>query len=128
MKITKTTLFKNLVGKVGTYAVDKQLDGKSVDYETYNNYIINDVKSQLETYNKNRGDKPKITCDVDGDVLNISNGQFIMLVKAPKSGAISVNSSFISVAGVRIDKKNIIADSITENSFKTINSSIITFK
>ena len=60
--------------------------------------------------------------------LEVSNGQFILLPKPKKFGKISVHSSFIKVAGVRIDNKNIIGDSITEDSFKTIHGGNITYK
>lgn len=101
-----------------------------------NQFMYDHIAMQIGLENKRRkstGETP-ITFSFDNDgsvenggVLQISNGQFFMFPKKPKTGAISVHSTYITVAGVRIEKKDIDVNTITEDSFKTVHGSTITF-
>ena len=113
--MNKVQLYKLIQGKECTYYVK--------GYDQRDN-IIKMIIAQITDHNDEHNDS--ITYEVDHNTINISNGQFIRLPIEPKSGVIDVKSTYILCAGVRIDKSDIIEP--TEDSFKTVNGTTITYK
>ena len=121
----KTELYKLIDGKECLYT----LQGYNENQRKYD-FIV----SQITEHNENRKEgEREITykftpgASVEaGGTLEISNGQIMFFPKAPKRGKIAVKSAYIIAAGVRIEKKDIVSESITEDSFKTINGTEIT--
>ena len=114
--MTKTELYKNIQGKECTYYVK--------GYDQRDN-MINHVKQQIDDHNSKNPDDI-VTYTIEDNTIQISNGQFLMLPRGPKSGVIEVKSTYILCAGVRIEKSDIIEP--TEDSFKTVNGTTITYK
>ena len=122
----KTELYKLIDGKECLYTLQGYNE---------NQKMFDSIVSQIEEHNKNREEGVKeITykftpgASVEaGGTMELSNGQTIFFPKAPKHGKISVKSSYIVAAGVRIEKKDIVSESITNTSFRTVNGTTISF-
>ena len=88
--------------------------------------IIDDITNQVREFNeKHPNDTVLVT--IEGNTLEISNGQIVRLPIPPKTGGIEVKSTYINCAGVRIEKSDIDSFDLEIKSFTTKNGSVIKY-
>lgn len=125
MKMTKKELFARINGKSATYSNALHHN----HYEHDNESFISELTEKVKRWNAENPDKRPAKVEIDRERGIVEAGtQLWRLAKPAKTGTISVHSDHLFVCGVRMDKADIEADSITENSFKTAYGSTVIFQ
>ena len=89
--------------------------------------IVNDVLERVKDYNRNHPDDT-VLVTIEGNTLELSNGQILRLPAPPKTGTIEVKSTYIKCAGVRIEKSDIAEVNLNDKVFYGITGSKITYR
>lgn len=121
--MNKTELYGRINGRSAKYTNDYC----SENYESENEALRVNIEKLVNKHNEKHDVKLSFKINTELNQIQVSNGQSFRFRIAPKQGTITVHSSYITVANVRIDKTDIDPTSICDDSFSTINGSKIKF-
>lgn len=124
MKITKAQLFSTIADKSASITNNCCY---CVNHVEENEKIISNTASIVSQWNSTNDSKITAVVKKDISLIELSSGEVVKLRKPPMIGFISLHADHINVAGIIINKSDIIVESLTDDSFKTRSNTTIKF-